>query len=66
MAATVKETIKQELVGTTSDVVDTPVTAEARTAFMKYAKQDENGDMYLDKDSFLDMIAPEGQDYVGI
>jgi solute carrier family 25 (mitochondrial aspartate/glutamate transporter), member 12/13 len=61
----VKEQVKDKLLGTTVETVEPPATKETRASFMKYAEHDdETGDWYLDETNFIDAVAPENEDYV--
>jgi hypothetical protein len=59
--ATVKESIKESLVGTTEEP---QLSKEVRADFMKHAKPDENGELYMGQEEFIDAIAPAEEDYV--
>lgn len=61
MAAAV-EAVKESLLGTE----DEPgLSAQTRADFLGHAKKDgDEGEHYLDETSFVDAIAPEGEDYV--
>lgn len=59
--ATVTESIKESLIGTT----EVPhLSREGRANFMKHAKSDENGELYMGSEEFIDAIAPAEEDYV--
>ena len=59
--ATAKETIKESLIGTTQVP---PLSQEVRANFMKHAKPDEQGELYMGSEEFVDAIAPVEEDYV--
>lgn len=60
--ATVKEAIKETLVGTT---IEPELTQEIRATFDRHARQDEaTGEFYMERDGFVDAIAPTNEDYV--
>jgi hypothetical protein len=59
--ATVKESIKGSLVGATEEP---QLSKEVRANFMRHAKADEQGELYMGQKEFLDAIAPAGEDYV--
>ena len=62
--ATVVDKVKEGLVGTDEGA---SLSAETRNEFMQNALQDEeSGEYYLGQKQFIDAIAPEGEDYVGI
>lgn len=60
--ATVTEAIKETLVGTTREP---ELTQEIRATFDRHARQDEaTGEFYMDKNEFVEAIAPTNEDYV--
>ena len=60
--ATVKEAVKETLVGTTREPL---LSAQAKATFEKHARKDEEtGELYMVADDFVDAIAPVGEDYV--
>lgn len=58
---TVKESIKESLVGTTEEP---QLSQEVKANFLKHAKADESGELYMGPEEFIDAIAPIGEDYV--
>ncbi|MCJ1468491.1 mitochondrial aspartate-glutamate transporter agc1 [Pseudocyphellaria aurata] len=59
--ATVTETIKETLVGTTREP---ELTQEIRATFDRHARQDKaTGEFYMDKNEFIEAIAPTNEDY---
>ncbi|EUC43519.1 hypothetical protein COCMIDRAFT_100610 [Bipolaris oryzae ATCC 44560] len=58
--ATVKEEVREVLLGTTEEPQLSQLT---RAAFMKHAQKDESGEYYLNEDQFITAVAPEGEDY---
>lgn len=60
--ATVKEVLKETLVGTT---LEPELTPETRATFSRHARQVEaTEELYMGKDEFVDAIAPMNEDYV--
>lgn len=59
--ATVKEAVKESLVGTT---IEPQLSQQARASFLKHARQDEDGESYMTEEDFINAIAPENEDYV--
>jgi len=62
--ATLTQSVTEALVGT-----DQPadISREARLVFLKYAKTDEKtGEQYLEEEEFINAIAPQSEDYVGL
>lgn len=60
--AAVKESIKESLVGAKEE---SHFSQEVRATFMRHAKADEQGELYMGPDDFIDAIAPADEDYVG-
>lgn len=59
---TVKEAVKESLVGTTQEP---QLSQQVRTNFMRYAEADqETGELFMTEDDFVDAIAPKNEDYV--
>lgn len=61
--ATVKEAVKESLLGTT---IEPQLSQQSRSTFEKYASQDEEGEMYMAEEDFINAIAPEKEDYVSL
>lgn len=60
--ATVKEQIKESLVGT---IIEPSLSTDAQATFLRKAKKDEEtGELYMTEEEFVDAIAPENEDYV--
>lgn len=60
--ATVTEALKETLVGTTREP---ELTQEIRATFDRHARKDEaTGEFYMERDEFVDAIAPKNEDYV--
>ena len=59
--ATVTESVKESLVGYSKPA---EMSIETRTNWLQFAKTDDNGEQYMDKESFIDAIAPPTEDYV--
>ena len=59
--ATVKEEVREVLLGTTDEPQLSQLT---RAAFMRHAQKDESGEYYLNEDQFITAVAPESEDYV--
>lgn len=59
--AAVTGSIKESLVGTVEEPL---LSQEIKTTFLKYAKPDENGELFMGSDEFIDAIAPAEEDYV--
>ncbi|KAI4229919.1 MAG: hypothetical protein L6R36_000428 [Xanthoria steineri] len=59
--ATVKEQIKESLVGT---IIEPSLSTDAQATFLRKAKKDEEtGELYMTEEEFVDAIAPENEDY---
>ena len=62
MAATVKEAVKESLVGTTREPQLSQLTKQT---FNKHARKDEDtGELFMTEGDFVDAIAPKNEDYV--
>lgn len=59
--ATVKDQVVESLIGVTTEP---QLNKETRAAFMTHAIKDNNGDYYLDENTFIEAIAPATEDYV--
>ncbi len=60
--ATVKETVKETLVGSKEPE---QLSAQTKARFNRHASKDaETGELYLGPDQFIDAIAPPHEDYV--
>ncbi|KAG5994098.1 hypothetical protein E4U43_003320 [Claviceps pusilla] len=65
-SAVVKETVKETLVGTTTEEEPghAPLSAQSRARFNSHAVKDaETGELYMGQDEFINAIAPEDEDY---
>jgi hypothetical protein len=61
-ALKVKEAVKESLLGTEEP---TQLSAQTRSTFLLHAKKDpESGELYIDKEEFINAIAPPSEDYV--
>jgi len=62
--ATVAETVKESLLGTSQPEELSP---SSRTTFLKHARRDEEtGELYMGEEEFVNAIAPPDQDYVSL
>jgi hypothetical protein len=59
--ASVKETVKETLVGSTGAP---ELSHQARSNFLRHAQKDENGELYMTEDDFINAVAPKQEDYV--
>ena len=60
--ATVKETVKETLVGSKEPE---QLSAQTKARFNRHASKDaETGELYLGPDQFIDAVAPPQEDYV--
>ncbi|CAL5872229.1 uncharacterized protein PFLUO_LOCUS6488 [Penicillium psychrofluorescens] len=59
--SSVKESVKEKLVGSTTEPYQ--MSHQARSNFMRHAQKDENGDLYMGKEEFINAIAPKQEDY---
>ena len=62
--ATVKEAVKETLVGTTREP---ELSQEIRATFDRNSRQDEaSGESYMTEEEFVNAIAPANEDYVSL
>ena len=59
--AAMKESIKESLTGT---IDEPPLSQEVRANFLKHARPDEQGELYMGAEEFVNAIAPAQEDYV--
>ncbi|KAJ5722053.1 hypothetical protein N7488_000088 [Penicillium malachiteum] len=58
--ANIKEAVKEQLVGST----EAPqLSHQARSNFLRHAKKDENGELFMTEDDFINAVAPKHEDY---
>lgn len=60
----VKETVKETLVGTSNSTEAPELSHQARANFIRHAQKDENGELYMNEDAFIEAVAPKQEDYV--
>ncbi|KAF2141970.1 uncharacterized protein K452DRAFT_318314 [Aplosporella prunicola CBS 121167] len=60
MAASVKESVTEALLGSTEEP---NLSEQAKAIFYRHAVKDENGQHYLGKEQFIDAVAPASEDY---
>ena len=60
-AESIKESLKETLLGS-----ETPdgLSAESKARFLQYASLEEEGELYMSQDDFINAIAPPEEDYV--
>jgi solute carrier family 25 aspartate/glutamate transporter 12/13 len=59
--ATVTEAVKESLLGSKQPE---SLTHEARDTFLKHSRQEEDGELYMNEEDFINAIAPPDEDYV--
>ncbi|KAL2825712.1 mitochondrial carrier domain-containing protein [Aspergillus pseudoustus] len=60
--ASVKEAVKESLVGTT--IEEPGLSKQIKANFLRHARKDaETGELYMTEDDFVDAIAPKHEDY---
>lgn len=57
----VRETVKEKLVGSTEEP---QLSHQVRSNFLRHAQKDENGELYMNEDDFINAVAPKQEDYV--
>lgn len=61
--ASVKESVKEKLIGSSEEP---QLSHQARSNFLRHAQKDENGELFMNEDSFIDAVAPRHEDYVSV
>lgn len=61
--ASVTEAVKESLLGSTEGP---HLAHQARANFVLHAQKDENGDLFMDKENFINAVAPKQEDYVSV
>ena len=61
--ATVKEAVKEGLLGTTREP---QLSQQAKATFDKHARQDASEEPYMTEEEFVNAIAPPNEDYVSV
>jgi solute carrier family 25 aspartate/glutamate transporter 12/13 len=59
--ASVKEVVKEQFLGSSEQP---QLSHQARSNFVRHAQKDENGDLYMDQENFINAVAPKQEDYV--
>jgi solute carrier family 25 aspartate/glutamate transporter 12/13 len=59
--SSVKETVKEKLVGSTEEP---QLSHQARSNFLRHAQKDENGEPFMNEEDFINAVAPRQEDYV--
>ena len=62
-AEQIKESVKETLLGTEAPE---GVSNESRARFIQHASIEENGELYMSQEDFVNAIAPPGEDYVSL
>lgn len=60
-AEQIKESLKETLLGTEEPAT---VSSESKDRFLKYATIEDNGEMFMTQEDFVNAIAPPEEDYV--
>jgi solute carrier family 25 aspartate/glutamate transporter 12/13 len=61
--ASVKEAVKEKFLGSTEAPL---LSHQARSNFIRHAQKDENGELFMDEDNFINAVAPKQEDYVSM
>lgn len=59
--ATVTEAVKESLLGATQPE---SLSTEAKVTFLKHSRQEDDGELYMNEEDFINAIAPPEEDYV--
>jgi solute carrier family 25 aspartate/glutamate transporter 12/13 len=58
-----KEIVKEKLLGT-EEIGDVQLSALSKATFEKNARKNDEGELLMGEEDFINAIAPEGEDYV--
>ena len=61
--ATVTQSIKESLLGSTQPP---DLSQESRANFLKFAKQEDDGEWHMSEEDFINAVAPPEEDYVSV
>ena len=61
--ATVTEAVKESLLGSTEEP---QLSHQARSNFVRHAQKDENGELFMNEENFINAVAPKQEDYVSV
>jgi len=59
--ASVKEVVKEQLLGSTEQP---HLSHQSRSNFLRHAQRDENGELFMNEEHFINAVAPKQEDYV--
>lgn len=61
--AIVTEAVKESLLGSTEEP---QLSHQSRSNFVRHAQKDENGELFMNKENFINAVAPKQEDYVSV
>jgi hypothetical protein len=61
--ASVREAVKEQLLGSPES---SQLSHQSRANFLRHAQKDENGELFMTKENFIDAVAPTQEDYVSV
>ena len=59
--ATVTEAVKESLLGSSAP---SSLSTESRVTFLRHSQKDEDGELYMNEEDFINAVAPPEEDYV--
>lgn len=59
----VKDAVKEQLLGSTESP---QLSHQSRSNFTRHARKDENGDLFMNEEDFINAVAPKQEDYVSV
>jgi solute carrier family 25 aspartate/glutamate transporter 12/13 len=59
----VKEAVKEQLLGSTEQP---DLSHQSRSNFIRHAQKDENGELFMNEEHFINAVAPKQEDYVSV
>lgn len=61
--ASVTEAVKEQFLGSSEQP---QLSSQARANFNRHAQKDENGDLFMSEENFINAVAPKQEDYVRV
>lgn len=59
--ASVTEAVKEQFLGSSEQP---HLSHQSRTNFLRHAQKDENGELFMNEEHFINAVAPKQEDYV--
>lgn len=59
----VKDSVKEKLVGSSEEP---QLSHQARANFLRHARKDDHGELFMNEEDFINAVAPKQEDYVSL